>query len=89
MNKKKAAQTIRACLNELYLAADPPISWEEIEKKYADVDEWWMNHYIKREDYDRIKAKYQKKLPKVYHWSLSMELLNYAPTEVKHETVDG
>ena len=79
MNNKKAGGLIRMCLDEMYQASIPPISWAECEKKYVGVALWFLEHSISLVDYDRIKAKYKKKLDRVYHKTLDMELLNFSP----------
>jgi len=79
MNEKKAAELIRSCLDEMYKASIPPITWEQCEKKYKNTENWFWKHAISSEDYTRIKNKYRKKLSRVYHMTLDMELLNYSP----------
>ena len=81
MKEKKAAELIRQCLDELYRNATPPITWEECEKKYVGVKDWFLKHKIATTMYTKIVDKYRKKLPKLYRGTLDMELLNYAPTE--------
>jgi len=86
MNNKKAGGLIRMCLDEMYQASIPPISWAECEKQYVDVRDWYWKHSISLVDYTRIKTKYKKKLDRVYHNTLDMELLNYSP---RLKTKDG
>ena len=79
VSKIKAARIIRACLNDMYRASDPPISWDECEKKYDGVENWFLKHEISEEKYGEIREVYLKQLPKMYHHALGWELLNYAP----------
>ena len=79
MNKEE--KVVIDCLNEMYKASDPPITWKQILRDYSNTDiQFCQLHKIKEEDYTRIKEKYKKKLPKAYHKSLEMDLLNYAPS---------
>jgi hypothetical protein len=87
MSEKRAGMLVRQCLNEMYLISDPPISWEDVEKTYPNVKAFYLKHQISLEDYNRIKEKYRKKLPKLYHNSLDWELLNYSPTFKKGEKI--
>jgi transcription-repair coupling factor (superfamily II helicase) len=78
---KKEEKIVRDCLDEMYKASNPPITWKQIVEKYSDTGiQFCRLHKIKEEDYTRIKEKYKKKLSKGYHKSLEMELLNFAPT---------
>ena len=79
MSEKKAVRLIRACLNDMYMASDPPITWDECEKKYKGVEEWYAKHEISEEKFMEIREVYLKQLPKMYHYSLKWSLLNYAP----------
>lgn len=79
MNEKKAIEIMKKCLDEMYKASDPPISWEEIEKKYEGVDNWFWKHEIEERKYEEIRDKYKKQLPPKYRRTLEWELLNYAP----------
>lgn len=78
---KKEEKIVIDCLDEMYKASDPPITWKQIEKKYSDTGvEFFKLHKIKQADYERIKEKYAKKLPNGYSKSFEMDLLNYSPT---------
>lgn len=79
MNSEKIRQIITGCLNEMYEASEPSITWKEIEKKYEGVDNWFWNHEITEAKYDEIRDKYRKLLPTYYRGSLDFDLLNYAP----------
>ena len=81
-SEEKASKVVEECLDEMYQHSKPPITWKEILKKYGGKGqtEFYLKHAISEEDYNKIKAKHQKKLHKLYHRSLDMELLNYAPT---------
>jgi len=85
--EEKATKVVEECLDEMYQHSKPPISWKEILKKYGGKkhSEFYLKHVISEEDYNKIKAKHQKKLHKMYHRSLDMELLNYAPTFEKEK----
>ncbi len=77
---KKEEKIVIDCLDEMYQASKPPITWKEIEEKYSGTGIMFCRlHKIAQEDYDRIKKKYKKKLGRGLHVSLEMELLNYAP----------
>ena len=82
LSKEKASKVVEDCLDEMYRNSKPPITWKEILKKYGGKGqtEFYLKHAISEEDYEKIKAKHQKKLHKLYHNSMDMELLNYAPT---------
>jgi len=85
-NEKKAKEVIVSCLDEMYKNSIPPISWDEILKKYEGKKEcFFSKHKISEEDYMRIKEKYQKKLHKMYHRDLDWMLLDYSPTFKKKE----
>jgi len=79
-NENKEEKILEQCLNEMYKKSIPPITWEQIKKKYKGKTDWYTQHKIKENDYLQIKEKYKKKLDKIYWRSFDMELLNYAPT---------
>ena len=84
MSLKRLTRLTEGLLDALYLASNPPISWEEIKVKYANVkDPWYRNHRIKRNKYTEIKEKFYKdnKVTRSERRSLSMSLLMYSPTE--------
>ena len=82
MNSEKASVIVKNCLNEMYKASTPPITWAQLNKKYANTKvKFYQLHKITGKDYDRIKAKYLKQLPKIYHHSLEWCLLDYSPME--------
>ena len=83
MNEHKAAKIIRMCLDELYRNSDPPITWEECEKKYKGVERWFQKHTISVDKYNEIVSKYREKLPRMYQDALSWELVNYGPKTVQ------
>lgn len=82
MSDKKALKIFESCMNELYLASAPSISWADIHEKYDGMDrsEFYMNHVIKSVDYNRIVDKYSKLLDKFYRRQFAWYLLDYAPT---------
>jgi hypothetical protein len=81
MNEQKAIKIIEQCLNEMYKASTPPISWGQIKKKHEGKKvEFFLKHKLTEVDYDKIKEKYKKKLPKLYRRSLDWILLDYSPT---------
>ena len=80
-DKEKACLLIRQCLTELYQASEPPITFEECEKRYIGVDDWQRKHVITTEKYTEIRDKYYKLLPKVYHFDFELALLDYSPME--------
>jgi len=80
IGQEKAKKLGEACLNEMYKASNPPITWGEYNKKYGGTKiQGFMKHEISSKDYDRIKAKYAKKLDKFWTRQLDWLLLNYAP----------
>jgi len=81
VSKKKAVELLNACLDEMYRASTPPITWEECQTEYKNVDEWYMKHVISTEDYTRIHDKYVKQLGRRWSGDLEMTLLSYSPTE--------
>lgn len=83
MNKEKVVQLLKDCLNEMYQASDPPITWEECNEKYAGQDFWYMNHAIDDDVYEEILKKYLKQIPKFFVQSFLMEILSFAPTHKK------
>jgi len=85
MNDKKALKIFDECMDELYKASIPPITWKEIQNKYADQErsEFYMKHCIDEKLYDKITKKYKSKLNIYYNRQLSWFLLDYAPTFCK------
>ena len=82
-NFNKSEDTMKKCLDELYINSEPSITWSEILDKYNGTKEqFYLNHYINPETYDKIVSKYEKKLPKHLRNAFHMTLLSYAPTEV-------
>jgi len=82
MSDKKALKIFEACMNELYLASIPSISWAEVREKYGDDErsEFYMKHVIKSVDYDMIVSRYNKLLTSYYRRQFAWYLLDYAPT---------
>ncbi|GAI15662.1 unnamed protein product [marine sediment metagenome] len=84
MNKKNVVELFNECMDELYRASDPPITWQEILDKYIgdkERTEFYMHHKITAENYTKITNKYRKKIPPLYRNSFAMFLLNYSPRE--------
>ncbi len=79
MKETTAVKHIRECLDEMYQASNPPITWAECEKNYKEVDNWFWKHTIDEETYITIKKKYLKKLPELYKNTLVWSLCNYGP----------
>ena len=80
ITEKKATELGKACLDEMYKASTPPISFKEILKKYGGTKkQFFLKHEILKKDYDRIKAKYQKKLGKRWAKDLAWLLLDFSP----------
>lgn len=86
MTNSKALKIFEACINELYMNSEPPITWQEINEKYSgdERSSFYMKHCISQKLYDEITSKYKKQLPEYYKRQLSWYLLDYAPT-FKHE----
>jgi len=81
MSKKKAAEIIDECLDELFRTAKPSFTWKEIHEKFAGTRvPIWKISYLSEKAYDKIVEKYKKKLTPTYRSSLSWELMNYSPT---------
>ena len=82
MNDKKALEIFEACVNEMYKNSTPPTTWKDIKEKYGGKErsEFYMKHSITEDKYNKIKAKYEKKLPVYYKRKLSWFLLDYSPT---------
>jgi hypothetical protein len=78
----KAKKIFEACMNELYMNSEPPISWDEIKEKYCGIErsEFYMKHHISEKLYEKITDKYKKQLTLFYRRQLSWYLLDYAPT---------
>ena len=81
-SEKKAKEVIIECLDEMYQASKPPITWEEILKKYQGRKNWFLLHRITEETYMKIKEKHQRRLHKMYHGDLDWMLLDYSPAFV-------
>ena len=82
MSEKKAMGLFEDCMDELYLASVPSISWHDIKRKYSGENrsELYLKHKIKSSVYDSIVSKYKKSLPKFYNRDFESYLLDYAPT---------
>ena len=79
MSEEKATKLIQACLNDMYKASEPSITWAECKKKYVGVEEWYAKHVINEKKFMEIRDVYLKQLPKMYQTTLKWQLLNYAP----------
>ena len=80
ITQEKALKLGESCLNEMYKASVPPISWKDVKKKYGGTKtEFFLNYELSEKDYDRIKAKYAKKMGKFWSRQLEYLLLDYAP----------
>ena len=86
----KNEKIVLKCLDEMYRKSEPPTTMKELLKKYGGKKDnsYLKKHKIKIKDYDRIKKKYQKMLPKYLHRSLDMELLNLSPAIKEDEKND-
>ena len=86
VTENKAKELARKCLDEMYKASTPSISWEEILKKYSGKKtQFFRKHKLSDEKYNSIKAKYEKKLGRSWSSSLDWMLLDYAPTFEEHK----
>lgn len=85
MSDKKAVVIFDDCMDELYKASIPPISWKAVQRKYAGDkhSEFFMKHCIDGETYDKIVKKYKKKLNIYHRCGLAWYLLDYSPTLCK------
>lgn len=80
LSKEKATKLGEACLNEMYKKSEPPITWTQVKKKYGGKKiEFFLKHELSMKDYDKIKAKYVKKMGKFWARQLDWLLLDYAP----------
>ena len=80
---KQAKAWVLRCLNELYMASTPSITFKELEKLYGNTNEqFWEKHVIPKYLSKQIIEKYEKLLPIRYHGLLCMSLLDYSPKEV-------
>jgi len=82
ISKSKALKIFESCMNDLYLASEPSISWDEVKERYGGMSDsrFYLKHKISVERYDGIVDGYRKLLDKYYNRELSMFLLNYAPS---------
>ena len=82
MSEKKAFKIFDECLDDLYLASVPSISWAEIQEKYVgdDSSDFYLKHYISQERYDEIVNGYRRMLDKRFRAKFSCVLLDFAPT---------
>jgi len=84
MNKIKAIKEIENCLNEMYKASSPSISWAQIKKKYGGKKvQFYLKHSLPEAKYNKIKEKYTKKLGTRWERDLSWFLLDYAPITIE------
>lgn len=86
INYKKVKQLAKDCLNEMYIASTPSISWEDYCTKYGNTKiEGFKNHYLSQDKYEEILNKYSKRIATVWQASFYMQILNYSPTSQKNE----
>ena len=80
MNKANAKKEIEKCLNEMYKASTPPITWVQIKKKYSGAKvQFYLKHSLPEAKYEKIKEKYIAKLGKRWERELAWWLLDYSP----------
>jgi hypothetical protein len=83
-SKKRVKEIIEACLNEMYQNADPPITWDEYKKRYANTGiQGFKKHYLDEKKCNEIWKKYEKQVPRLHQTAFNFEILNFAPTGVK------
>lgn len=51
-------RAINECVNELYLAAQPSISLEDLKKNYANLEAWYNRFYLSQQEADEIIENY-------------------------------
>ena len=79
VTENKAKELARKCLDEMYKTSTPPISWKGVLKKYGGTGkQFFLKHKLADKDYNRIKAKYAKKMG-MWGRDLDFMLLNYSP----------
>ena len=85
MSKVRVVELFNQCMNELYEASTPSISWKKVQETYRGKqrDEFYLKHYIDEDKYNEITNRYKRLIPKLYHNDFSFYLLDYAPTTVK------
>ena len=77
---KKMRELARDCLNELYLASEPSITWGEVEEKYGRTKvRFYEKHLISRKNYDRIVKDCLKGKGRLFEREMQWVLFNYAP----------
>lgn len=79
---EKNEKIVYDCLDEMYRRSTPPTTLSKLLKEYGGKKDnsYLKKHRLSEKDYDRIKKKYQKLLPKYLWRSLDMELLNLSPS---------
>lgn len=76
MNRINNSKIIEKCLNEMYLASNPSISYTKIKKKHFDTKiKYWKKHLISLKDFKKIQKKYENILPTYaltkFYWETS------------------
>jgi hypothetical protein len=80
ISKSKVVELFNACMDELYKASEPSISWVDLQKKYSGKNvSFYLDYHISEDKYNEIVDKYHKLIHKMYHNDLSWFLLDYAP----------
>jgi len=85
LNDKKALEIFEACIDEMYKNSDPPTTWKNILQERKK--EFYNEHSITEEQYNNIKAKYEKKLPTFYKRKLAWFLLDYSPAFTQKKVI--
>ena len=82
MSEEKADMLFDKCMDELYLASVPSISWDEVKDKYVGMErsDFYMKYCIDEKVYDIIVSRYKKLLPDLYRRKFEWFLLDFAPT---------
>jgi len=80
VGKRKALDISEACLEELFRASKPSISWAKVKAKNKKTGRALQSmHKIKLADYKRIKKKYRARLPVRWQSQFDHILFSFAP----------
>ena len=86
MNETKAKIEIEKCLNEMYKASTPSITWAQVKKRYGNTKtRFFLKHYLPKSKFEKIRKKYVSKLGRRWRRDLEWCLLDYSPTTVERE----
>ena len=83
MTRKKLLTRAWSTLQEMYRLAEPPLSIPDEDSDWTPDPDWFSNHYLPQETYEKLVRQCQGRLSNADKTSIGLFLMNYGPSSNK------